>query len=93
VHEVLVAWLSSRQLNTAPGSEENVKVAVVSVVLPEGPLGSRTVSGATVSTVHVRVAGAGFQRGVAARRRCTEHLSIGEFCQRTDTGHAGVARR
>ena len=67
VHDVLMVWLSIRQLNTAPGSEENVKVAVVAVVFPEGPLGSRTVSGATVSTVHVRVAGVGSRLPAGSR--------------------------
>jgi hypothetical protein len=43
VQSVLIARLSSRQLNLAPGSEENVKVAVVDPVMPDGPEGSRTV--------------------------------------------------
>ena len=70
---VSIVWLSSRQLKTAPGSDENSKVAVVSVVVPTGPDASRVVSGATVSTVHVRLAGVGSTLP-AASFACTENV-------------------
>ena len=49
---------SSLHSNEEPGSgEENSKDAAVDATVPEGPVAASVVSGAVVSTVHVRVAG------------------------------------